>query len=69
MDSQLPYYPVIQTPGEGACPTDRERNKSSSTFPIPTLNPSILLGSRPGLPVPQKMFLHWFNEYTIQRPH
>lgn len=23
----------------------------------------------PGLPAPQMVFLHWFNEYMMQRPH
>ena len=70
-DSQLPRYPVMQTPGEGStpCTSGEEASPSSSTFPTPT--PPSASSWDPGLVclTPRKMFLHWFSEYTMQRPN
>lgn len=48
------------------CRLGEEASPPLSTPPHPT----ICLGPCPGLPAPPyKMVLHWFNEYSMQRPN
>lgn len=76
MDSQLPHYPVIQTPGEGGMPC---RSGEETSPLLPSFHPQPYSQNAPGTltwpdcpplpPPPPPKFLHWFNEYMMQRPN
>ncbi|KAL0613445.1 Protein GVQW1 [Plecturocebus cupreus] len=65
MDSQRPHSPGIQNPGEGGVPAIGRGSKALFCHVSPHHTPSILPGHWPGLPAPQKMFLHSMNILSL----